>query len=959
MKTYCIAKKIEFDSIKTLCAGESLSVSFDGVINRDYNYKLGVVGQVSVPEERRFEDVFAVYYRKLDDSLIKTSDGYALSFDEENFCHERTCYLMVKDGLKAGESYDFGICYKANGVKGNLKLSIEAYYGEKNTRYYYENADKTVQLNLEDSTDFTMIKKTVVFDKPVDFAMIKLSAVGFNGDACVCSPYLIFNGINYIKPFEPSRGFQDFDWVGEGFSLSERPKFSISVNGKKVFNGRKVETCDCFSGVEFTIPEGVLNQKNSVIEIGYAKENNLTYQIKAVRLIAMPKKFEVLGVDKTVPLYKNFGVLVYSDTGILPEVKTDGSVKFVGANGYKKGANVLLFKPKKLTDKAIVTILSGTTQKTLSVKVIDKRDDGVITGTGDAIYVPQDNADFLEYLSWYVTEGVGKLLTFRTNYRWGRNAECNDGFWKFAVPLLRDMGIYYSVMIDGRELNGCNGAPDKKLLESEYFLGEQTHEMDGSYTYWRQNIDDIQTETFYHALSRKIKKSGIYGKRSPVYDKNGMPKMFYAEDGASNMQDAYERLSENLKSTAEQGATRHTGVTPFFHTFLDVGYKWVGYESMYGTHELLFGAARGMSRSVGQSAFGAHVALQWSTMPLETKGHLLRYKISLNLSYMHGVTEINTEEGLWRFSNSYSEYDRFSKPCKEHLKIQREFNDFVTVNERKGKLKTNIAMIMGKYDGNECFSCGQVYGQKGEYWKKSKPEQSWDLLKVFYPRADLNAIYYYIVNGGVNSINAKDKAIMEILPGQYRDVIDDRPVGFYTETPYGAIDVISADCDNYSQYKFLFFTGWNTATSEQLKKLCKFVESGGTLMLAKPHLYGTVDRTDALSGKAKTIDCQYKDKLLSYVDSGRVIYFDKDEYPISYQEEYADALRVNAEKFGGQNVRKLNRVSYTEYQTENGSVIYLQNIGWWTKSPATCQVKINGKWQNVKLYGFDIKIIKV
>ena len=233
------------------------------------------------------------------------------------------------------------------------------------------------------------------------------------------------------------------------------------------------------------------------------------------------------------------------------------------------------------------------------------------------------------------------------------------------------------------------------------------------------------------------------------------------------------------------------------------------------------------------------------------------------------------------------------------------------------------------------------------------------MLKVFYPQADINAIYYYIINGGVNAFSEKDKTLVETLKGLYRDVIDERQVGYYTETPYGVIDIISEDCDNYSDYKFLFFTGWNTADEKQVEKLCKFVENGGTLLLGKTHLYSSVDRQQALSGNGVVLDSKYVDKLLSYISTGRVIYFENNDYPIEYKEKYANALTQMAKKFGGKKVRNINRISYTEYETDKGTRIYLQNIGWWTNKPASCEVKINGKWKKIKVYGYDIKIINL
>ncbi len=956
-KCYEIAKEILYAERPRIRAGEGITLSFDGELDARYCYKLGLVAQSAVPIERRTESMFSVYYRRLDDSLARRDEGYTLLFNEENRAHERTCYLMIKDGILPNKKYRFGMRYRGSGIGDSLKLTLELYYGNKATRYYYEEADELIEVPLADSTEFTEAYAEFSPRRAVALAMIKLSAVDLCGCAEAFAPFVLSDGESISASFAPSRDFRDFDWIGEGFSLTERPKFKVLVNGAEVFSGRRTESCDSFSGVEFAIPSSALRCENNEIRIEYPAENVNDLEISAARLIAMPRGFEILAVDKLAYLGMPFGVLIHSVSDIPPRLSDEEGFTLLDTSGFKPGYSVIRLTPRHVGECMEFALIQDGTEHRCRIEVIDREDDGVITGTGDAICVSQNVDDFVEYLSWYVNSGVGKLMTFRSNYRWGRNSECNGEFWRTVIPLVSGMGIYYSLMIDGRELNGANSAPARELLEGDHFLGEQTHEMDGSYIYWDQDIRYPQEETFYHAFSRKMERTGIYGRRSPVYAKDGTPRSFFSPDAGNNVQEVYEHFLDNIKMTGAEGATRHTGVTPLFDAFLSSGYKWVGYESMYGPHEVLFGALRGVSLSHGQRCFGAHAALQWSTMPLETEGHLLRYAISLNLSYMHGVSEINTEEGLWRFSNGYVEYDRFSRPCRDHLKVQSRFNGLISRCERRGRLKTDIAMIIGRYDGNECFSAKQVLGHAGEDWRKGAPEESWELLKVFYPDSDLNAIYYYIVNGGIGAFTEKDRKLVDTLKGLYRDVIDEMPVGFYTETPYGVIDMIPADADNYSDYKFLFFTGWNTACEEQLKRLCAFVENGGTLMLGRAHLFDTLDRGAALRGECGVIDSPYAERLLSYTESGRVIYFDDDGYPIDYRGKYARALTEMAERFGGKNVRSTERVSYTEYETDGGVRIYLQNIGWWTDEPASCEVRIGGVWEKIVLTDFDIKII--
>ncbi len=933
-----------------LTQGKSVTVNFPNKLNLRYDYTLRLVGEVDFDYRRRTERVWPIYFRKLDDSVIKTQEGRALVYNKENEVRERTCYVMIRDGFEIGETYELSVKAKIEGLKEKFTLSAEVYYGESKTRYYYETPDETVCLELNNTEGFETFKTYITINKKVDFVVLKLEAIDFKGYAEVICPELVKAGeerrLNVCYPYDScSDDLVNFYWIGEGFSLAERPKFTVKLNGEEIFKGRKVECLHRFSGVEFDVPHELLNREKNVFEIEYDQHNIKSYSIKECRLIAKPRGFELLGVKKFIKRGEEFGVFCHLNSGevtfekseyatYLETVRVDDGFAVIKLRADKTGKNV----PLTFT-------LNGEKKTVLVEQITSKEDEYVITGTGDFIYVNQNLSEFAEYLSWYLKEGIGDLMTFRCVYHWGRANELNKSFWKNAVTLLTNLGIYYSLMIDGRELNGINANPDYETMKSKYYLGSQTHERDGAYIYWNQSIDRIN-EFYYHLLSRKMEQNGIYGKRSPVYDKEGNANIFYAPDSAKNLKEAYDNFYTNIKYTAIDGATRHTGVSTKFHTFFEAGYKWVGYESMYGPHEVLFGALRGTSKAYSQPVYGAHAALQWSTVPCDDVRHFTRYRLSLYLSYMHGVSEINTEEGLWRIENPFAEFDRYSYPCVRHRQEQSKFNRFIQTHTLRGKQKVDIAMIIGKYDGMEGFSSPNVFGQSS--WHYDKPEESWDLIKVFYPESDLNAIYYYVRKGGEKNMPQKHKDLLKARAGLYRDIIDYKQVGFYTNTPYGVIDMIPWDATNMSDYKFIFFTGWNTASEQQLEKLLAFVEGGGKLLLAKPHLYDTVKREDALKQKAKVINSPLVDKILSYAD--RVIFIDEDRYPADYKDKYAELLAQKAIELSDGYITDTKHLSYTQYEQEDGSLTYyLLNIDWWDDAPAQFNLNIAGRQYNCSI----------
>ena len=936
-----------------LLQGESKTVEFDRKLEKGKGYKLNVVGEVDLDCFLRFEEILPVYYRKTDDSVRFVQGEKTLSYNARNLTEDRTAYAMIKD-VAAGE-YTLSAVSAIKDLNAEFTVSAEVYYGKNNTRYYYEKADKTVKLALKESAEYAESKLTFKVGEHAAFVMVKIEATGFTGEASLFAPKLISeSGINLCPDFDYSPDdISGIKWVCEGFSYFEKPKYRISINGRVFFDGIIMDRLERFSGFSVTVPQDMISDGKNEFKIYYYPDNVKPYRIKEFRLVSAPCGFELLGVKKQIAVNEPFGVFVYSESD---DIRVEES-EYYEYKGYKRvigNYGVLSFVAKKSGENVSVS----ANGKKLTIKTITRFvQKGIITGTGDFIYVAQNADEFAEYLTWYLNENIGDLLTFRCVYHWCGDERVNLPFWRAAEALLSSLGVYFSVMRDGRELNGLNVTPPDEFFKTEYYLGSQTHERDGAYTYWEQEIKD-SNELYYHVLSRKIKYNGIYGKRSPVYAKDGTPYLYYAPDKAENVKEAYENLKENLRLTGIDGATRHTGVTPFFRTFYEVGYDFVGYESMYGPHELILGALRGAAKSFGKSGFGTHLALQWSTVPTDDERHFIRYALSLYLSYMHGATEINTEEGLWRIENPYEDYDRFSHACKGHVERQAKFNDFVKTHVRCGKLKTDIAMIIGKYDGMDAFSTPCVYGQKK--WKVGSPEKSWNLLKTFYPQSDINAVYYYISENGKKDLPEKYRKIMEVRKGLYRDVIEYKQVGYYTNTPYGVIDIIPTDKGNFSEYKFLFFTGWNTATESQLEKLCGFVENGGTLLLAKPHLYDTTDRETALAGKAAITDSPFAEKLLSYRETGRVIYFDKDAYPADYEKEYSEIIREYAEKYRSPYIGETENLSYTEYETEDGTeIFYLLNIDWWDDAPAKYTLTINGKNYKKQIFGNDPLVLTV
>ena len=110
-----------------LKSGESFKHKFYSELDDRYNYKLRIRGEVAIPYVNRTESVYPLYFRKLEDSLVKIKDEYALRFDEINKIKERSCYYMCRCDSKvaAGAKGEFSVKYRKTGGAANLKITFE------------------------------------------------------------------------------------------------------------------------------------------------------------------------------------------------------------------------------------------------------------------------------------------------------------------------------------------------------------------------------------------------------------------------------------------------------------------------------------------------------------------------------------------------------------------------------------------------------------------------------------------------------------------------------------------------------------------------------------------------------------------------------------------------------------------------------------------------------------------
>ena len=153
----------------------------------------------------------------------------------------------------------------------------------------------------------------------------------------------------------------------------------------------------------------------------------------------------------------------------------------------EKGLHVIRFEVDRSKYGKFNFTLSacGQTYERTITYLPKRMQDSVVTGSGDMIYIKNDNvAETEDYLCWYVANQVGKLVTIRPAYRWGGSRYVNAKVWAMFQKIVNAMNMKYPHIVDGRDLPGNSANPSRYMLEGKGFLGRQLHERDGQLLYW-------------------------------------------------------------------------------------------------------------------------------------------------------------------------------------------------------------------------------------------------------------------------------------------------------------------------------------------------------------------------------------------------------------------------------------------------------------------------------------------
>lgn len=994
----------DYEKGKVLRANKgSASFSFDLDVKDDKYYHLFTVGTSTQHFAWKCETEAPFQYLLLDDSLdtehAETAQ-YCLSFSEEKTidyikrAYKKVLFPVVFiHHVVTTKPTDWwaGISACAKNLKieegGYLRMRVEVRYRKQgqSIREVIRPADLSLIIDLPEGT-YPMtqfLEKLPAAEEDVASVCAFLEGTLYSGEVYVEEPKILLEHYNLLPDFTPAVPTKEaLLWVGQNFSKKEWHKFRVLLNGEVIYDDYVFECCHINADWEIELPRELLKEHNTV-----------TYELQEYYKDPVPYRFHEVCISE-----RNGGdVAIVSAT----RVGKVGGRAYILVRTEKDNATVTIDLPKEylsaekesyffeeaglhgipltcLATGAHIPFsvsLGGICRKGEIGRIVEGEEDGIVTGTGDMIYVGQSKQEVENYLSWYLADYVGNYLTIRPNYLWGEGDRvCYDECWRRFARIMNECGIYYIIMLDGRDICGKAINPSPEMLAGDYYLGRQKHEDDGASFYWpiTQLHKDFFTEHYrdlcmFNYVENPDLTNTRYDPRSYIVDEGLYNRYLYRKPSQKrDMKVAATEGVERLKGFLDGGRNvYHTGPSVYFKYFMQAGWERAGAETMYNTMELVQLFLRGALDSYGVQKHGVHHALQWASAPHDAPEHSRRFRLALYISYMQGATDINTEEGLWHMEEDFVHFNRMSEGCLEHLKQQQDFHKYLASHTRRGHFYTPFAMVHGRYDGFVDFRRNYTWGW---FPSDSKPqgintdaENSWDLLKVFYPQS---------------------------RPGEsiYRHPCPtDKPQGYFSSTPLGNVDALPIEKAPFAEmhYGALAFMGYNFYEKEDFERIEAFVRRGGKLIMTQAHMTDTTayeeirDRhihccetvfsftegepefaEDTVNGVSLPICTNAKvGEVLSCTDSGRplvsrykmgegeVVLFHAGVYPAHpairslYEDELRDTMKTLTEKEHSW-VYCGDDVQFTVYDDSEVREIYLIAPDWYRAPEALRHAEI-------------------
>ncbi len=857
-----------------LRSGGSLEIGFSGQgVDLSAHHRLFFTCEDRMSTTFKEEGYGDKLYQLIEDALDTKNavlDRYCLNLSEDMPRPFVKCAAVkrVWDGVpKMGgyslrdavtDTWELAICAKAQGLTvqpgGYIRLRLEWWDRKPGVAPQFTgNApDHTEFLEIPTGTyEYTRLSRQITIPKEqTACVMVTVEGLNYSGGLYLEQPELLSsNNDNLLPKFDVAvpclqSRFREPNWTGMNLAQKEWPRFKIELNGKTVFEGEKYLRVHRFSPVEILLPDGVLAEENQ-LKITYTSNyrDTVPLELNEIKILQKPKAPLHLHYVSTAVAGQNIPLLIETEQPDTTVTLQNSDLHIVGEHIFPEpGLQVLQLAGDTYHNGMPFTLMAGDyALQGVVERAVERPEDNVVVGSGDLVYIDHSSKqEVMDFLEWAVANRTHNFITLRPVYRWGGQRFVDPTIWPKFTQICDALGIDYVHMLDGRDLPGVAANPSEQMMQGKRFLGRQLHERDGQAFYWNHMVHYAPVSEVYMDLAFRQARENPQT-IDPIWSGTNHQctdavRLRRYDDCRPDMREAHDCALATLKNL--QKTPRHTGPSVMFKYLYEAGFQWVGAETMDSSTETLLAFMRGASKAYGKHRTGVHHAVQWSTRPHDTLQRYHRFMLANYVSYLQGVTDINTEEGLWFLECQYSYHNRFSDACVGHSDMQRKLYEFIRTHARTGRYYTPTAFVHGRYDGwygfhNSFNLFGMSHIQKGE------PEQSWNLLNVFYPQSVVNR-----------------PGVLGYFPEGY-----DKPIGLVSGTPNGNVDVVPVEKSDFSEYKLVCFTGYNAAEAEDMERLYTFVAKGGTLLAAWPHFSTVTYRPDIDAGKVSILSCPLTDAL--------------------------------------------------------------------------------------------------
>ncbi|MDD6033673.1 MAG: hypothetical protein PUC47_09375, partial [Oscillospiraceae bacterium] len=603
----------------------------DEITPQDFRFKLQLKGDVPLHPYMLTETGITRMYQEITDALSTDACterfSMKLSSKGEDF-PRRAFYKLSWPPYEGGrssapDSWVLSARIKSEGLAvlpgGFVGLRLEEFRRRegRNPRDIGGEPDSVTLLPFPSGTrDWTEVQ--VPFAPHDDTVTLVLSIAMEHAEGTVWAegPWLTgSSGFSVVVPFGmPAPYHPNYCWHGENLSKVERPRLRLTLNGHTM-EADLYQRCHVGCENEIVLPDGWLREGVNVLALENITDAMvpMPYELRQTALVYGRKELRIVYAPEHPQADSPFGVLLWLEKPCTVRVHTGEGVTGPDTVTFTEAGLQTLTLQAGAEGRGICLTVeaNGETDTAVIRRIVDKVPDGVLTGSGDAVYIAQEPADMKEFFAWYMQNHLGNFITLRPVYRWSGSRSLRPETWQWLRKMCEALQEHYCLLIDGRELPGLNCNPPEALLKGDYYIGNQGHERDGALYYWQQRPQPYD-EVFFQELFYRTLQHPDFDYKAPILYDGNKTYIYYNADAPKNMAEAADQLRNRFHQIMHD-IHRHTGPSVLFKYFFQAGLEVGGAELMYGPQEVILSALRGASAAYDRPEFAAHLAVQWST----------------------------------------------------------------------------------------------------------------------------------------------------------------------------------------------------------------------------------------------------------------------------------------------------------------------------------------------------------